>query len=134
MRQWVSANRRRISYGIPDVSGTGRDRSAGKRVLVIGNGHSAMDAILGLVRLKEIAPRTKILWAMRNVPTEKVFGGLTDDQLASRGALGERAKAAVDSGQVEIVAPFRTREFITGRQDRKCQRRGEWSEVHADCR
>jgi pyridine nucleotide-disulfide oxidoreductase len=106
----------RISYGIPDVSGRSRDRYANRRVLVIGNGHSAMDAILGLSRLKITAPRTQVQWAMRNIPTARVFGGLTDDQLASRGALGERAKAAVDEGKVEIIAPFRTQGFkITAR-------------------
>jgi hypothetical protein len=51
---------------------------------------------------------------MRSTPTEKTFGGLTDDQLASRGALGERAKATVDRGDVTIVAPFRTHAFSLG--------------------
>jgi len=101
----------RIRYGIPDVFGTERRRYAGRKVLVIGAGHSAMDAILGLARLKSEAPQTTVLWAMRSTPTEKTFGGLTDDQLASRGALGERAKAAVDRGDVTIVAPFRVAAF-----------------------
>ena len=63
---------------------------------------------------------------MRSTPTERTFGGLTDDQLAGRGALGERAKAAVDSGGVQLVAPFRVRAFrlegsvlaVTGETDR----------------
>ena len=38
----------RISYGIPDVCGNQRERFAGRRVMVIGSGHSAMDSILGL--------------------------------------------------------------------------------------
>jgi cation diffusion facilitator CzcD-associated flavoprotein CzcO len=101
----------RIRYGIPDVSGAHRGRYAGRRVLVVGSGHSAMDSILGLTRLKAMEPRTTILWAMRSEPTEKTFGGLTDDQLSSRGALGERAKAAVESGAARIVAPFRINAF-----------------------
>ncbi|MGH6928974.1 MAG: NAD(P)-binding domain-containing protein, partial [Dongiaceae bacterium] len=104
----------RIRYGIPDVFGRERQRYAGRRVLVVGSGHSAMDSILGLARLKADHPRTTILWAMRSPPTEKTFGGLTDDQLSSRGALGERAKAVVDEGAVAIVAPFRVRAFSLG--------------------
>jgi len=96
-----------IRYGIPDVFGAERARYAGRRVMVIGAGHSAMDGIIGLARLKAEAPQTTVLWAMRSPPTEKTFGGLADDQLASRGALGERAKAAVDRGDATIVTPFR---------------------------
>lgn len=101
----------RISYGIPDVLAAKRDRFAGRRVLVIGSGHSAMDSILGLQRLQRQEPNTTVLWAMRSMPTERTFGGLDDDQLSSRGALGERAKAAVDSGSVSLIAPFRVKEF-----------------------
>lgn len=101
----------RISYGIPDVAGAAKQRFAGKRVMVLGSGHSAMDSILGLTRLKGEAPQTEIIWAMRSLPGKRTFGGLTDDQLASRGALGERSKAAVDSGKVQLLAPFRVRAF-----------------------
>jgi hypothetical protein len=96
---------------MPDVFGAERARYAGRKILVIGSGHSAMDSVIGLARLRSEAPRTTVLWAMRSPPTEKTFGGLTDDQLASRGALGERAKAAVDRGDVTIVAPFRVAAF-----------------------
>jgi hypothetical protein len=101
----------RISYGIPDVCGRQRDRFAGRRVMVIGSGHSAMDSILGLARLHRDVPATETVWVMRSVPDERTFGGLDDDQLAGRGALGERAKAAVDSGAACIVAPFRVSGF-----------------------
>ena len=116
----------RISYGIPDVFGTKRERFAGRRVMVIGSGHSAMDSILGLTRLQNDEPDTEIVWAMRSTPTERTFGGLDDDQLAGRGALGERSKAAVDGGAVQLVAPFRVNAFqigdgmvaVTGETDR----------------
>jgi hypothetical protein len=101
----------RIRYGIPDAFGAERSRYAGRKVLVVGSGHSAMDAVIGLARLKAEVPQTTALWAMRSAPTAKTFGGLTDDQLASRGALGERAKAAVDRGDIVIVAPFRVAAF-----------------------
>jgi hypothetical protein len=101
----------RIFYGIPDVLGTARERFAGKRVIVVGRGHSAMDSILNLQRLKTQVPRTEIIWAMRSEPTGKTFGGGAEDQLSQRGALGARAKAAATSGAVTIEAPFRVEEF-----------------------
>jgi hypothetical protein len=101
----------RICTGIPDVFGAERKRYAGKRVVVIGSGHSAMDSILNLVRLKKEVPATEIIWAMRSVPSEKTFGGGAADQLSNRGALGERAKATITSGAVMVEAPFRVRGF-----------------------
>ncbi len=101
----------RIRAGIPDVSGVERGRYAGKRVMVIGSGHSAMDSVLGLARLKETAPGTAITWAMRSPPTPKTFGLGPDDRLSNRGALGKRAKAAIDAGKITMLAPFRTRAF-----------------------
>jgi lysine/ornithine N-monooxygenase len=94
----------------PDAFGAERSLR-GSQVLVVGSGHSAMDAVIGLARLKAEVPQTTALWTMRSAPTAKTFGGLTDDQLASRGALGERAKAAVDRGDIVIVAPFRVAAF-----------------------
>ncbi len=101
----------RICSGIPDVFGTERKRYAGKRVVVIGSGHSAMDSILNLVRLQKQEPTTEIIWAMRSQPTDKTFGGGADDQLANRGALGGRAKAAISAGSVSVEAPFWVRGF-----------------------
>jgi len=101
----------RIRYGIPDVFGAERRRYAGRKVMVIGAGHSAMDSIIGLARLKAVDPGTTILWAMRSAPTGKTFGGLADDLLGSRGALGQRAKTLVDTGQAMVLAPFRVRAF-----------------------
>ncbi len=109
-----AASASRISYGIPDVFGAERERFSGRRVMVIGSGHSAMDSILGLSRLREEEPATEIVWAMRSTPSERTFGGLDDDQLAGRGALGERSKAAVDGGDVQLVAPFRVNAFQIG--------------------
>lgn len=102
---------RHVATGIPDVLGRARSRYAGRRVAVIGSGHSAMDALLDLARLRREAPGTEIVWVMRRAPTEKTFGGGEDDQLASRGALGARAKLLVDRGEVAVVAPFRTVRF-----------------------
>lgn len=101
----------RIAYGIPDAFGSERSRYAGRRVLVIGGGHSAMEVLLELAKLKREVPSTTLLWAMRHEPTDKKFGGGEDDQLASRGALGRRAHALLTQDIVELLAPFRTKRF-----------------------
>ena len=43
----------RIAYGIPDVLGRDRADYAGRRVLVVGGGHSAINVALDLLRLEE---------------------------------------------------------------------------------
>lgn len=97
----------RIAYGIPDVGGAARARYANKRVMVVGNGHSAINALLALVELQADAPQTQLYWVMRSAPSAAVFGGGTDDALPARGLLGTRMQAAVDAGIVQILAPFR---------------------------
>jgi len=49
-----------IAYGIPDVLGEDRALYAGRRVLVIGGGHSAANALLDLARLAETDARTEL--------------------------------------------------------------------------
>ncbi len=96
----------RIDYGIPDVRGPRRADFAGRTVLVLGGGHSAMNAVLDLVVLKGKAPTTRILWAFRSPLAVVNFGGGSADQLAQRGALGAEARALVEGGVVEALAPF----------------------------
>lgn len=98
----------RVFYGIPDVLGADRPRYAGRHVLVIGSGHSAMNALLELNVLRQQEPATRITWAMRRADTSKVYGGGRADQLPERGQLGLRARAIVETRQVRVVAPFRT--------------------------
>lgn len=97
----------RIVYGIPDVTGDAKDRYANKRVMVVGSGHSAINALLELAKLKQDYPDTQALWVLRGTNLQKIYGGLDDDALEARGKLGEHVKATVDTGAIEIVAPFR---------------------------
>ncbi|HZH25565.1 MAG TPA: NAD(P)-binding domain-containing protein [Azospirillaceae bacterium] len=101
----------RIDYAIPDVRGAARAAFAGRTVLVLGSGHSAMNAILDLQALKAEGPDTRILWAIRRADVDTAFGGGAADQLPLRGALGATARNAVRDGMVELVAPFRVRAF-----------------------
>ena len=96
-----------MSYGIPDVLGGERARFAGKRVFVAGSGHSAINAVLDLLELRRSEPETTVLWALRRAATAGLYGGETDDALPARGALGSRAREAIESGQVALLAPFR---------------------------
>ena len=74
----------RIHYGIPDVLGADRARYAGRRVLVVGSGHSAFNALQDLAELARQEPGTAITWAIRRAALGQVFGGGADDEL--RGA------------------------------------------------
>src|SRR5512134_3163729 len=49
----------KIRYGIPDILGVERTRYAGKKVLVVGAGHSAANALLDLAELAESSPQTR---------------------------------------------------------------------------
>jgi thioredoxin reductase len=97
----------RCFYGMPDVLGAGRPRYAGRRVLVVGSGHSAMNVLLDLAALRTQEPETRISWALRRADVESVYGGGSADQLQARGELGLRTRALVESGAIEVVAPFR---------------------------
>ncbi|MET0556820.1 MAG: NAD(P)-binding domain-containing protein [Vicinamibacteria bacterium] len=94
----------RISYGIPDVLGRERARYAGRRVLVVGSGHSAFNVLLDLEALAEAAPGTRIVWAIRREDPTDVFGGGERDQLAERGRLGARVRSLVERGVLQLAA------------------------------
>jgi len=96
----------RIAYGIPDVLGRDRATYAGRRVLVIGGGHSAANVLLDLARLAEADVRVKITWAVRAKNLTRVFGGGAADKLAARGALGAELRDLVESGRLELALSF----------------------------
>ena len=81
---------------------------AGKHTVVVGSGHSAMTAVIGLAAVAEANPGTRLSWVVRRGAAGVSFGGGTADQLPQRGALGLAAKAAVDKGLVDLVTGFRT--------------------------
>ena len=97
----------RIVYGIPDVLGPERDRYAGRRVMVVGSGHSAFNALLDLGRLAEQAPETRITWVVRRADLRQLFGGEDRDVLPARGALGATVRSLVESGRLTFVPGFR---------------------------
>ena len=96
----------RIEYRIPDVLGAQRSRYASRRVLVVGGGHSAFNAIRDLAELQQDAPDTHVVWAVRRPQLADVFGGGEKDQLAERGRLGALVGDLVERGALEVVTGF----------------------------
>jgi thioredoxin reductase len=96
-----------IHYGIPDVLGRDRDRYEHRTTLVVGAGHSAANSILALIELAEASPRTRVIWATRGSNLARVYGGGDADGLPERGRLGERLRALVASGGLEVVTGLR---------------------------
>lgn len=101
-----TAVRERVFYGIPDVLGAHRDRYAGKRVLVVGSGHSAFNVLQDLARLAQQVPGTRIQWALRRGSLRRVLGGGEHDQLKERGRLGMTIGRLVDEGVLQVATGF----------------------------
>ncbi len=116
-----SANADLVSYAVPDSQAPGR--FAGQHTVLLGAGDSALNAVLELDRIAQEHPGTKVTWALRRGSTANTFGGGTADQLPQRGALGVRARQAVEDGRVDTVMGFRTAEL---------RRRGEQVVVVAE--
>ena len=101
-----------VVYQVPDFTEVAA--YAGRRTVVVGSGHSALTAIIELAQVAERNPGTKITWALRRGVVGNTFGGGTADELPQRGALGIRAKQAVDAGLVDVVTGFRTEQVQRG--------------------
>jgi thioredoxin reductase len=97
----------RISYAMPDVLGKDRARYAGKRVAVLGAGHSAIGTLTDLAQLKAEVPGTEAIWLLRGDNPSKAFGGGANDKLVARGELGAQFAALVAAGTIEVEAEFR---------------------------
>jgi thioredoxin reductase len=96
-------NADRICYRIPDILGADRTDYQDARILVVGAGHSAANAILDLLRLERPA---QITWAIRGERPSRLYGGKRADGLPARGALGDRLADAVENGGVTLVNRF----------------------------
>jgi thioredoxin reductase len=100
----------RIRYQVPDFAVP--EPFAGKHTVVVGGGHSAATAIIELARIARAHPGTTVTWVLRRGVTGKTFGGGAADQLPERGALGARARQAVEDGLAVLVTGFRTERIV----------------------
>lgn len=97
----------RVTYGMPDVLGRHRGRYAGKRIAVLGAGHSAVGTLIELATLAQSAPETEIVWLIRGDNPANSFGGGANDKLVERGALGVRLAQLVAEGTIKVETNFR---------------------------
>lgn len=105
---WTNAERKlqnQIHYGIPNVVQL-ENRYKNKSIMVIGSGHSAINALLDLATLQEKFKDTKIQWVLRKKHVNEVYGGQENDGLPARGELGIRIQQLVESGRINILTPF----------------------------
>ncbi|WP_192341974.1 NAD(P)-binding domain-containing protein [Streptomyces sp. VITNK9] len=99
----------RITHRVPDLTDPAvRARYAGRRTAVVGSGASAFTALALLADLAGEDADTHAVWILRRGIGDATYGGGEADQLPARGALGLRAKAAVEAGYASAVTGFRT--------------------------
>ncbi|MFL4479193.1 FAD-dependent oxidoreductase [Paeniglutamicibacter sp. ORCA_105] len=93
-----------VTSPLPDPLGTGREHFAGKRILVLGAGHSAANTLISLGRLRQRHPDTRILWGLRGVANPiRLYGGGSADELPARGQLGASLRRFVENGDITIL-------------------------------
>jgi thioredoxin reductase len=102
----AAAERGLVRYEIPDFAAP--EAFAGRHTVVLGAGHSAATAVIELARIAKANPGTRVTWALRRATASAATAGSAADELPERGALGARARQAVDDGIVDLVTGFRT--------------------------
>lgn len=85
----------RIAYELRDVTGSERGRFEGKRVLLVGGGHSAATALDGLLSLRG----TSVHWVTRRSQPLEV---IENDPLPERQRLSEQANRFASEGHPQL--------------------------------
>jgi len=95
---------RRIVRFLPDFS---RERAdwAGRRILLVGGGHSAQTAARDLAELAAKQPGTRVLWVLRGAAE---FAALADDPLPERARLQGRARELAGGASPTLTVRPRT--------------------------
>jgi len=104
-------NNDKILYGIPDVLSKLKGRYKNKNIAVVGGGHSAINTIIELDKLKDEYPDTTIHWILRKKNVRDVYGGQDKDALEARGALGIKIEQLVNDDRVNVYTPFQVQEI-----------------------
>jgi thioredoxin reductase len=102
--------RERIAYRTPDVLGRDRARYAGKRVLVIGSGHSAMNALAGLVALAG-TEGGEVHWALRRSSIDGALQACSGDGLTERALLSRDISELAQTGAIALHTGVRVDRF-----------------------
>jgi hypothetical protein len=103
----------RIEYRLPDLERRDRSRFAGRRVMVIGAGHSAATAVGALADVVAEAPGTRVAWVTRS-GRERPVVEVAGDPLAERARVTSRANAISSGGAswLERVPGARVRALV----------------------
>jgi len=94
-----------IFYGIPDVLNKHKERYIGKRTMVVGSGHSAVNTLINLSKLKRREMNTTIVWVLRKKDISDTFS-TPKDKILGRYKLEEQIERLVTEGYVEDYTPF----------------------------
>ena len=84
--------RPQMAYHVEDVLGLDREKYAGRRTVVIGEGTFAATTVAALARLADEAPGTAVAWITR-VDAAGIFPNAEHDPLSGRRGLRARARA-----------------------------------------
>lgn len=95
----------RVTSALPDVLGRDRAMFAGRRVTVVGAGHSAANTLLSLLQLAREESGTTVSWLIRNKTAARVSSS-SEDELIGRANLGGRVDRAVERGDIAVIDGF----------------------------
>lgn len=107
----LSAAGDRLVSGIPDVLGVDRRRFAGRRVAVVGSGHTAAHLLLALDELSRLEPGTEAVWVLRSADSDRLYGS-AEDELTARASLGSAVRELVEKGRVRRIAGFAVSDVV----------------------
>jgi thioredoxin reductase len=91
----------RIVRHLRDFDGSEASRYAGRRVLLVGHGHSAAHAIIALNNLLKREPSTQIIWAVRTDRAKPVLD-IPEDPLPERASIASTANAIAQNPHQNI--------------------------------
>jgi hypothetical protein len=94
--------RPQMAYHVEDVLDLDREKYAGRRTLLIGDGTFAALTLAALARLADEAPGTSVAWATR-AGADRLFPGADADPVPERRASHARARALAGGGHPAVT-------------------------------
>ena len=91
-----------FAYHLEDVLGLDRERYAGRRAVVIGEGTFAATTVAALARLADEAPGTRVAWVTR-AAADGIFPEAEHDPLPARRELRLRARALAAGAHAAVT-------------------------------